>query len=369
MGTRRPLAQIIAIILFVLSTTCCLCGGLISVATIAPLPGDQVLLPNGEVATSELLSAIVVVTLCLTLTVALTILLTGLAVWFTFGREQKPSNIWARTTAVFLFVGSVFFGLWGVLVATTGILTGGMMITGEQIGAFYSVLASFACCVPAVVLGCASIAIWVFFIRKKQPSTFAINRQQTDAQSTAAYLTFMQEMLQQGKFEYADTDASVQARTLLTLNGANVIEKAKILTFLYNAGLILGDKPQISLKGVDFSHLDLSDINLTGINLTGANLSHADLHKTNLAGANLKKVIFYSADLRFVNLKEANLEKADLQEAKLHESQLCQANLQEANLSQANCWRVDFTEAKVTNEQLTSTKSLVEAVRPDGTKA
>lgn len=368
MGTRRPLAQIITVTLIVLSAVCCLCGGLLTLVTIAPLPGDAITLPNGETAPPEFVTVTIVIVLCLFGVLAFTILLGGLAIWYLFGREQAQPHVWARATAVFLLVGSVFCSLWGALVALTGILSGGMMVTGEQIGVFPSVMLSLSCCVPAVILACASLAIWLIFVRGKQSSGLA-SVAQPGASPVAAYLDFIQDILRQGGLEESGVAVSIRARTSLALNAATVAEKAQVITFLYNVDLIRGANPLIALSGANLSQIDLRDANLAGINLMGVNLNHAYLHKTNLADAYLRGVNFYYADLRFTDLTGADLERANLQEAKLHGACLRQANLQQADFTQANCWRADFTGANVTNEQLMAAKTMKEAVQPDGTKA
>lgn len=366
---RRQLAQITTVISIILSASCCLCGGLMTVIALNPLPDAPIMLPNGEPVTAEFMPSFITIILCLFGVLAITILLIGLAVWFLFGREQPQSNLGARTMVVFSWVGSAFFGMWSLLVVVTGFASGGMTITGEQLGILPSIMSSLVCLVPAVMLAGVGLAVWWLFIRGKRPLDLTPNTQ-SNIPPVAAYLTSLQGTLRQEEIiQNSDTAINIRARTLLVLNQATITEKGQILNHLYDAGLIVGKNPQISLNEANFSQINLSNANLPDINLTGADLSQAHLHKTNLVGACLQETNLYNADLRYADLTAVNLQNANIQEAKLHGVSLREANLQGTNLAQANFWRADFTGTNVTDNQLAAAKSLAEAIRPDGSKA
>jgi uncharacterized protein YjbI with pentapeptide repeats len=113
-----------------------------------------------------------------------------------------------------------------------------------------------------------------------------------------------------------DARALAQARTLTAVRNLDGTRKSTLIRFLWEAGLINGPQPIISMVGADRSEAYLFQVNLSKANLFGAFLRGADLSE---------------------------------------------ANLSEANLSEAN-----LRDAKVTNEQLAIAKSLKGATMPDG---
>ena len=365
-GANRPLAQIITIASIVLTIACCVCGGLLAGLSLQPLPGDEVVLPNGQIADATYQGRVAIIVLCLTAVLAITILLLGLGVWYVYGRDNRQVNLMAQAIAVFLFIASIFFCLWTGLVIVTASLTDGLLATGQTLGTGPAMMVSLACLVPAILSALASLAIWFFFIRQ-QPARELKSELETDAQvmTVEAYLVFMKGLLQRG--ETNKIDASVDARTRLTLHQATVEDKVRIIRFLYDANLIKAN-PLISLKDVNLTALDLAEAQLAGIQLAGADLTSSNLRNANLEEANLQAAILRTADLRFANLTAVNLQNADLHEAKLHGSILHRANLRDASLIQANLWQADLTDAQIAPEQLALVKSLKEAILPDGSK-
>lgn len=365
-GAKRPLAQIITITLLVLSIACCACGGLLAGLSLQPLPDDEVILPNGQIADAAYQERVAVIVLCLTAVLAVTILLLGVGVWYVYGRDEDKGNLKARAVAVFSFIASIFFFLWTGLVIITAILTDGMTATGQTLGTGPAIIASLPCLALAIISALASLAVWFFFVRRQQtPEPKPEPAIDTKLMSVGAYLVFMQELLQHG--ETNKIDAGVEARTRLTLRRAATEDKARIIHFLYENNLIRSN-PLISLKDIDLTALNLAEAQLAGIHLMGADLTGSDMHNANLEGANLQAAILQTADLRFANLTAVNLQNANLHEAKLHGTALHRAFLRDANLTQANLWRADLTDAQITSEQLALTRSLREATLPDGSK-
>ena len=106
-------------------------------------------------------------------------------------------------------------------------------------------------------------------------------------------------------------------QTMLALRQASVQQKSTILHFLYEMGLVSGNKPIIKAQGFDFSWADFSESEFRFMNLDGANLSNCDFSK-----ATLCKTSF----------RDANFTEASLENAHLTDSILCGANLEECNL-------------------------------------
>jgi cell division protein FtsB len=87
-----------------------------------------------------------------------------------------------------------------------------------------------------------------------------------------------------------EIQALARARTFSALEQADRNGKKSIIRFLYDARLIQGDDPAVSLSGatltnVPLGHMDLRSVNLSGTNLNGANLKSTDLSNANLSGA------------------------------------------------------------------------------------
>jgi multidrug efflux pump subunit AcrA (membrane-fusion protein) len=122
-------------------------------------------------------------------------------------------------------------------------------------------------------------------------------RAQSDLQQEAALQTYMDQMaalFAESQYLRNAPEAEVQtvarASTLRAIERANHTGKGSIIRFLYDARLIQGDDPAVSLRGanltnVDLGGLDLSAVNLRGANLRGANLKGTDLRSANLSGA------------------------------------------------------------------------------------
>jgi len=128
----------------------------------------------------------------------------------------------------------------------------------------------------------------------------------------------------------------IRARTLSILRqfGEDGERKSSVIRFLLEAEVI--SKLNLSLFGVNLSH----------VNLVGADLCSANLRRANLS----------SADLRQINLSDANLRRINLSDANLCSTNLSNANLYEANLSGVKNW---------TEEQLSSAK-LCKTQLPEG---
>ena len=139
-----------------------------------------------------------------------------------------------------------------------------------------------------------------------------------------------------------------RARTLSTLRILDSKRKGLLTRFLYDAQLITGAIPIISLMNADLRSADLSDSDLRGADLNGAHLEGADLIRADLSEANLSRTHLSEADLSGTHLQAADLGNADLRDA----------DLSGADLSGAN----------VTTEQLNTTKSLADAIMPNGSK-
>jgi uncharacterized protein YjbI with pentapeptide repeats len=144
------------------------------------------------------------------------------------------------------------------------------------------------------------------------------------------------------------------AKTLTALRQLDPLQKGFLIQFLYEAQLITGQFPIISLGDADLSGVSLgSGIGLPSpYSLPGEYRSnHCHLQYINLDNADLKDAYLRNADLSNAFLKGAYLGSADLSGA----------DLSGADLSAAN-----FKGAQVAVEQLYSAASLKLATMPDG---
>jgi uncharacterized protein YjbI with pentapeptide repeats len=215
-------------------------------------------------------------------------------------------------------------------------------------------------------------------------------QQQTDLQIAAnnqgaaalqTYLDQMSELVLNKRLsmlipEDEDVRKIARTRTLIILHLLGPGLKGSILQFLYEAGLISGDKDNvvIQLQGADLSGARLTRIFLNGVNLSRADLNEAILYRTKLTNA-----ILELADLRGANMHEAELISCDLSNADLSEADLSGAILIGANLTGAILTGANFTGADLsgadlreaigtTSEQLNKAKSLKGATMPDRSK-
>jgi hypothetical protein len=172
--------------------------------------------------------------------------------------------------------------------------------------------------VPAVI---AAGGLW--FNAQQQEREQRIANERAQDQALQAYLNHMSQLLTDkeqplARAQPGDSISKVaQVRTVTVLRMLDGKRKTSLLQFLYDLDLIDRDSVVVDLRGADLSEANLFMANLSEADLHGANWSGADLLDTDLSGANLHG----------------------------------------ANLRGAQNWTV---------EQLTTAKSLEEAIMPDG---
>jgi hypothetical protein len=174
-----------------------------------------------------------------------------------------------------------------------------------------------------------------------------------------AYLDEMAQLLLErnlGDLEdpYDATRVVARARTLAILKLLDASQKRAVVQFLYDANLINGVGPVVSLMAADLEKSDLSSTTLAGVNLEGAFLKNANLRLAILSNANLEQAALTEADLSRANPSGANLRNADLSGA----------NMRDFNLSEAYLTGV----TGVTSEVLERAISLRDATMPNGQK-
>jgi Pentapeptide repeats (8 copies) len=118
-----------------------------------------------------------------------------------------------------------------------------------------------------------------------------------------------------------------RARTLTLVRTLAGDRKRRVVDFLYEAKLIVGQPPQqgivdlggidrfggaADLSGADLDSDHLAEADLSGANLTAANLREANLQEANVAGAYLSDANLSGAELRMASLSEARLRNANL---------------------------------------------------------
>lgn len=214
------------------------------------------------------------------------------------------------------------------------------------------------------------------------------------------YIEAISELLLEKKLSKAQQNSNVaiaaRARTIATLRILDGSRKAILIRFLYEAELILGKAPILTLEKADLRWVNLSYTSLKNINLGGAflhmaNMSHSDLQSARLTstildGANLEDTNLCQADLSLSRLSGINFKNSDLSNAILHEtnftssvwyreqvlepttyndkdknkyyavlraSKLADVNLTNADLTGANLSGVDLTGANLEGANLT----------------
>jgi hypothetical protein len=134
-------------------------------------------------------------------------------------------------------------------------------------------------------------------------------QQRAQDEALQAYLDQMSALLLEKDLRDSKKDSEVRilarARTLTVLRRLGPSSKGTVVQFLYEAGLIKGAQPVVSLLQADLSNADLR----------GATLSHANLFRADLRGAVLSYAHLNPADLSHADLSFAALSGADLSHA------------------------------------------------------
>lgn len=220
--------------------------------------------------------------------------------------------------------------------------------------------------VPVVIA-----VVGYLFTRSENRNAQAIADERAQDTMLQTYLDEMRDLLLDWGLRDAEGSESevsrlARARTLTVLQALGPDRKRSLIRFLWEADLITGEHPVISLYNADLSRADLSRMNLILTNFVGANLRGA-----NLSGSGLS-VLRGSGDMLFRSepleslmqpQSAATLRAANLSGALLRGTGLPGVDLWNANLSGA-----DLTGARVSEEQLELCESLAGATMPDGSK-
>ena len=220
--------------------------------------------------------------------------------------------------------------------------------------------------------------------RNKHDQEIAADRMRETALQT--YFDRMTELLLDKDLRKSEPDDEIRdvarTRTLTTLRMLDPVRKGLLARFLYEADLILKDKPVIDLSradlseahlsGADLSEADLSRANLTGAVLDGARFSNANLSGARLNGAHMFFARLDRANLSTCDISKADLGRADLREADLSDAYLIKADLSEAFLSNANLAGATLKGADLSGADLEDARldgvDLAGTIMPDGTE-
>jgi hypothetical protein len=155
--------------------------------------------------------------------------------------------------------------------------------------------------------------------RQQHERGLAIENERAQDQALQAYLDHIGELLlgntkplRQSK-EADEVRTLARARTLTVLSRLDGERKGRVLQFLHESGLIIGEQPILSLSNADLQGAVLDTAEMSVINLDRTNLSHASLSGVNLNGAFLREVNLHHADMVGVSLSNAILENSDLE--------------------------------------------------------
>jgi uncharacterized protein YjbI with pentapeptide repeats len=188
-----------------------------------------------------------------------------------------------------------------------------------------------------------------------------VENQRAQDEALQAYLDQMSQRLLDNDRPLRESEEGDEVRTLARARTLTVLarldgqRKGNVVRFLYEAGLILKDRPivvlqQSALREADLivAYLigaDLSGADLRGADLSGADLTEADLSEAYLIKAHLRQAHLSRAEVRGAYLREAYLKWADLSDANLTDANLQEADLSWSNLSGANLTNANLAEA------------------------
>jgi uncharacterized protein YjbI with pentapeptide repeats len=130
-------------------------------------------------------------------------------------------------------------------------------------------------------------------------------------ESLEDYIDKMTELLLQHKLKNGNnkTVANVaRAKTLATVRVLDGFRKGLVLKFLFDAGLINGEKPIINLQYADFSGTQYTNAYLGNANLTNVDFNNAKLIRVDLNNAILTGVVLKDADLSNGKIRSSKLE-------------------------------------------------------------
>lgn len=171
-----------------------------------------------------------------------------------------------------------------------------------------------------------------------------IDRQREE--SLQEYINKMTELLLDNKLK--DNNNKIVAdiarvKTMATVRVLDGKRKGLVLKFLFDSGLINGDKPIVNLEYADFSGTEYSGAYLGGADLSKVDFSNAKLNGINLKKAKVKETIFRNADLSNGIFEETNFDHAEFTQTKA------------AGIHADNCIfsSIIFSETDLTNSLLT----------------
>ena len=168
-------AQAISIGLIFFSVVCCACGGIQTFLGLTmPADFNDMSLPglNGFIdPTTAALANLVT-----TISIAIPILLVAIGVWYVFGRNVDIENRIALAFSIFLAIGGVTGLLWLVSTLVSAYALQGQLITGFQLRPGDFIGMTLVCAVPIIILFCASVAVWWFFVRGNNSMPTRSNR-------------------------------------------------------------------------------------------------------------------------------------------------------------------------------------------------
>lgn len=169
------------------------------------------------------------------------------------------------------------------------------------------------------------------YSNRQNETELAIASEKQRKDDLQAYIDKISELLLEKHLRESKPDDEVRkiawVRTMTVLRGLDPIRKGSVLQFLYESGLISGDKDKVVIH---LQEADLNGANLTRIFLNGVNLSRADLNEAILHRTKLTNTILEFADLRGANIREADHIRCDLSRADLSGAILIGANLRGA---------------------------------------
>jgi uncharacterized protein YjbI with pentapeptide repeats len=211
------------------------------------------------------------------------------------------------------------------------------------------------------------VAIGLVFSLQQDARQQRVEEQRADAErelaerraqdeALQAYLNQMGSLLLEKDLRNSEEDSEertlARARTLTVLGRLDASRKTAVMQFLVEAKLVqsVDERPPIvGLSGANLSGANLSAVDLRGADLRDVNLENAHLEFAHLENANLRDVNLENAHLKNGHLDNANLEGADLDHATMKYAFFGHANMQNVSAFKANLFIADFWHADLSS--------------------
>jgi hypothetical protein len=211
--------------------------------------------------------------------------------------SNSKADLWMTVSVVMLFAGMNFVLIYGYFARP-----GWVGVAGKTFWDYFELL------LPVIV----ATQIQYFGQRITSVQDMRQRRDREESRQDAAVEAYIDQTTSlainiesRDQEEGNKTRALAWARTRRVLELIDAARKGSIVRFLYDARLIQGKRPTISLDEVNLRSANLSDAELSSAKLSRANLSRANLSGADLSGADLSGADLSGAEVTHEQLAQA----------------------------------------------------------------